>query len=100
MNLMDYLIEHHSDPGRTQTIFKFPNNYGASIIRDAWKPAAMFELAVIEFPPTEKSWKLAYDTHITDDIMPGLALHEIEPLLLEIYNLWPRAKREEWEKHA
>lgn len=78
---------------RNQWIFKFDNNYGASVIchkirgyistyGSVEKP---YELAVIRF--SSDSFELVYDTPITDDVIGYLNEKEVEEYLEKIENL-------------
>lgn len=69
-------------------VFKFPNDYGASVIkhggsygheRDLW------ELAVIYFCGDE--WDLTYDTEITPDVEGFLSDQDVLELLGKIRDL-------------
>ena len=71
-----------------QKIYKFPNGYGASIIRTRWSyghKKGLWELAVITFD--DYSWNLCYDTPITDDVIGNLKWNEVEEYLDKIKNL-------------
>src|SRR5690554_7448861 len=48
--------------------FRFPNNFGASVIPDR----SSWELAVLEFTNSD-AWELCYSTVVTDDVLPGLS---------------------------
>jgi hypothetical protein len=68
-------------------MFKFPNGYGASVIRT---PASyggnlnLWELAVIH------GQYICYDSGVTSDIVGSLNPREVNQLLTEIYNLQPK----------
>ena len=81
-------VERSTVEGSVQYIFKFDNNYGASIIKrpgsfgyrqDLWK------LAVIYFEDDE--YYLTYDTEITDDVIGHLTDEEVNTYLDRIRNL-------------
>lgn len=81
----DYLLKRKSQFDGVQYLFRFPNNYGASIIkhfgsyghdRDLW------ELAVIYFDGDK--WHLTYDTEITDDVEGYLTDRDVLELLRRI----------------
>lgn len=52
-----------------QIVFKFPNGYGASVVRipDIFSG---FEVAVLKFSAPDNH-EITYDTHITDDVLRG-----------------------------
>lgn len=75
--------------GGVQYLFKFENNFGASVIKhngsyghynDLW------ELAVIRFYRNDE-WNLTYDTDITDDVIGYLSDERVQELLTEISKL-------------
>lgn len=75
--------------GGVQYIFKFENDYGASIIKlrgsygyekDLW------ELAVIKFEEDGK-WHLNYETPITEDVEGNLTDEDVRDLLKRIKEL-------------
>ena len=72
-----------------QKIYKFPNGYGASVVRTKYSyggKKGLWELAVIKFD--DCSWNLCYDTPITDDVIENLRWDEVEKYLEEINKLW------------
>lgn len=71
----------------TQHLYKFPNGYGASVIRNTFSYGGpeLSELAVLKW--TGDTHDLCYDTEITDDVIGYLADDEIEPLLERIRDL-------------
>jgi len=69
----------------SQTIHKFDNGYGASVIKNALSygaEAGLYELAVIKF--TIDDWVLDYNTGITDDVIGHLTHHEVDNILVKI----------------
>lgn len=71
-----------------QYVFKFENNYGASVVKrrgsygfnkDLW------ELAVIYWNDDE--WFITYDTCITSDVIGNLTNAEVDELLVRISKL-------------
>lgn len=76
---------------RVQYIFRFGNNYGASVVkghgtygyeRDLW------ELGVIYFyRPDKNNYHLTYDTPITDDVEGYLTDEKVRELLKRIKEL-------------
>jgi hypothetical protein len=79
----------------TQKIYKFPNGYGASVLRGPYSvggAAGLFELAVMEFDGDEYS--LCYSTQITDDVIGYLSESDVEELLSQIAALPFKAREE------
>lgn len=82
---------HEKDHGQweDQTLYKFNNGYGASIIFHEGSygfEEGKMELAVLEWT-SEKNWSLTYDTSITDDVMGYLTLEEASDILKKIQEL-------------
>lgn len=84
----DNLIKKKSVFDGVQYLFRFPNDYGASVVkhygsyghdRDLW------ELAVLVFDGD--MWELTYDTEITDDVEGYLTDQDVLELLERIRNL-------------
>lgn len=72
-----------------QYIFKFDNNYGASVVKNSVSyghALDLFELAVIKFTD-EFTWDLCYTTEITDDVIGYLTNNGVLNLLEAIKNL-------------
>lgn len=72
-----------------QYLFKFPNNYGASVIKHTGSYGSsrdLWELAVIYFDDYG-DWDLTYDTEITDDVEGYLTDQDVLNLLKKIRNL-------------
>ena len=87
----DYLVKSFERTllGGVSYIFRFPNNYGASVVKtiisyghedDLW------ELAVIKWW-CDDEWDLDYDTPITDDVIGYLTDERVRELLEEIKGL-------------
>ena len=71
-----------------QKIYKFPNGYGASVVRNKLSYGSkkgLWELAIITF--NDCSWSLCYDTPITDDVIGNLVWDKVEEYLEKIKNL-------------
>lgn len=69
-------------------IFKFPNGYGASIIKHCESYGGeddLFELAVILYDENGE-WDLCYTTDITDDVIGYLNNNDVLELLERIKN--------------
>ena len=73
--------------GGYQTIHKFDNGYGASVISGGTftygGDQGLKELAVIKFSSEDK-WSICYETPITDDVIGYLSDEEVESILLQI----------------
>lgn len=67
--------------GGYQWLFRFPNDFGASVVRHEWSygyAAGLFELAVLHFfGEDEKEFKLTYSTPITDDVLGRIDESEV-----------------------
>ena len=89
--MKDYLIDTctHPNYGGLCMLFKFPNNYGASVIRHSASkggPAGLFELAPLQFRDEETA-VIVLDTHIIDETVGCLFWEEVLDLLSDIKNL-------------
>ena len=62
--------------------FRFPNNFGASVIPDR----SSWELAVLELT-NSGAWELCYSTVVTDDVLPGLSEQDVADKLAVIARL-------------
>lgn len=76
----------------TQRVYRFPNNYGASVITDpgialgiSEETGSDFELAVLVWRGDD--YLLSYDTPITNDTIRGLSDAEVEHYLQLIRQL-------------
>ena len=85
-----YLVKRRPLHDGIQYIFRFENDYGASVVKhfgsyghedDLW------ELAVIKFDAETGEWNLTYDTEITDDVIGCQTDEEIRDLLKRIKEL-------------
>jgi len=69
----------------SQWVYRFPNGYGASVIRGPWSyggPEGLYELGVVVF--SGDSWELTYETPITSDVLGHLSLDEVAATLAKI----------------
>ena len=87
----DY-IEVQRDIGYPQTIYKFPNGYGASVIKFNYVYFGI-EIAVLRFDENG-NWDIDYRTPITNDIIGGLSEEARDDVLQQIFDL----EEETWEK--
>lgn len=76
-------------PGIHQWLFKFDNNYGASVIKHFGSYGFendLFELAVLKFDDNN-DWDLCYETPITDNVIGNLTNDEVLDCLERIRKL-------------
>lgn len=72
----------------TQIVIFFPNNYGASIIKNPFSyggDVGLFELAVIK--GNKDNWEICYDTPIANDVIGYLNSEDINKYLEQIEKL-------------
>jgi len=72
-------------PDREQVLWRFPNDYGASVSSNAITHHVA-ELAVVKFRG-ENEYDLVYDTGITSDVIPYIGVSETNMTLERIKNL-------------
>lgn len=80
-----FLVEKKKTIKKTQYIFKFPNGFGASVIRGFGSYGGLiglWELAVLN-----EQNKIDYSTEITDDVLGGLSEKEVNEVLTKIKEL-------------
>jgi len=93
-------IEERSHPAGEgiQKIYRFPNDYGASVVRFKMMLVGGYgsytdneeewELAVIKFDGEDNDkFDLEYDTEITDDVMGHLSNDDVNKILERIEKL-------------
>lgn len=78
--------------GGVQKVFRFENGYGASVVKNPYSyggDEGLWELAVVLVYENEGrlSWKLTYDTPITEDVLGWLTWEEVEETLRQIEEL-------------
>lgn len=87
----DNLISHEKIMGLEQWVYRFPNDYGASVQK--YSPTyssnnGKFELAVLKWVEDKLTGDyrgfLTYNTPITDKIVDGQTVKDIENLLTQI----------------
>ena len=84
-----YVGAHPAGLGGNQMIFRFPNDFGASIVQTPFSYGGhdgKLELAVLLFTG-EDDWEITYDTDITDDVIGHLEPSECLDLLNQIMAL-------------
>ena len=73
-----------------QVVVKFPNNFGASIIRGDYTyggSKGLYEIGVIIFDKSGEDFSLTYTTSITDDVLGYLTEEEVLNTLEKIFAL-------------
>ena len=73
--------------GGTQTLHKFDNGYGASVVCHKFSyggDLGLKELAVLTFPDDDERYELCYSTEITDDVLGYLSDEDVADLLVKI----------------
>ena len=71
--------------GGVQTIYRFQNGYGASVVKHDFSYGhedGLWELAVLD-----SDGDIAYDTEITDDVVGYLTNDDVDEILTQIENL-------------
>ncbi|MBC1353801.1 hypothetical protein HB837_15425 [Listeria innocua] len=84
--IKEHVLEHEENNqfGIGQTIYRFKNGYGASVIKEYMGPGV--ELAVIQFID-DNFWDFEYSTSITNDVLRNLTHEQLIEKLEEIKNL-------------
>ena len=86
MKIYEPLDARPLESGAVQKIYKFANNYGASVVKGEHTyggDEGLWELAVITFD-TNGGFNLCYTTTITSDVEGHLSDDEVEVLLAKI----------------
>lgn len=85
--------------GGTQKIYRFPNDYGASVVQSRYSyggDRGLWELAVVRFSGEENdSLKIVYDTPVTKDVKGFLTPNEVDSLLDVIESLPSKVEDDE-----
>lgn len=68
-----------------QQVYKFPNGYGASVIRHTFSYGG--DLGLKEIAVLNKDGNITYDTPITDDVVGFLSDEDVESYLIRISEL-------------
>lgn len=85
----EYLNFDEEYLGGPHKVYKFPNNYGASVIQNDYSyggERGLWEIAVVCFVDGNK-WDIDYSTPITNDVLGYLSDEEVENTLEQIKNL-------------
>ena len=81
-----YLVFNRPLMGGYQKLYKFDNNYGASVINH--RGSYGLELAVVLFDKNNpKNYKICYNTPIASNVIGWLTKKELEKTLEKIKNL-------------
>ena len=77
--------------GGIQKVYRFENNFGASVVRHNFSYGGengLWELAVIKFTSdSDSDFRLIYDTYITSDVLGHLTDEDVLSTLTEIKSL-------------
>lgn len=78
--------------GGHQIVLKFPNGFGASVIRGPYSyggDKGLYEIGIVEFNESGEDYSLTYDTSITDDVLGYLTKEECMSIFGDILRLTP-----------
>ena len=78
-------IKEQNDLGYPQTIYKFSNGYGASVIKFNYVYFGI-EIAVLRLDENG-NWDIDYSTPITNDVIGGLNEESRDSVLQQIFEL-------------
>lgn len=78
-------IKEQNDLGYPQTIYKFSNGYGASVIKFNYVYFGI-EIVVLRFDENG-NWDIDYSTPITNDVIGGLNEESRDSVLQQIFEL-------------
>jgi hypothetical protein len=80
-------IKEQNYLGYPQTIYKFPNGYGASVIKFNYVYFGIgIEIAILRFDENG-NWDIDYSTSITNDVIGGLNEKIRDEVLQRIFDL-------------
>lgn len=79
----DYIKEHPIQLTVEQTLYEFPNGYGANVIYG--EHTFGLEVAVIKWNEDDDTWDIDYSTPVTSDVISYI--DDLDAVLEEIYNL-------------
>ena len=88
LGLEKFIIKEGFNGNNNQTIFKFPNGFGASVIIGIYTyggDQGLYELAILKFHGD--NYHLDYSTCITDDVIGYLEPKDVRKLLMRIKRL-------------
>lgn len=82
------LIEKFNDElGGIHYIFRFPNNYGASVVKGKYTYGGdkdLWEMALIYFHDESNDYKLVYEKDFEVDVIGYLTVYQVNELLRKI----------------
>lgn len=90
-------VRRGTHPTNEQKIHRFPNGFGASVVRGPYTyggPEGLFELAVAHYFGESPDWHIDYDTPITSDVEGHLTENDVQELLDRIAELPPRRQED------
>lgn len=79
--------EHFGGPHK---VYRFPNNYGASVIKTRFSYGGnqgLWEIAVLRFSNESDNCRLTYDTPIANNVLGYLTDEDVKNTLEQIKNL-------------
>lgn len=86
------VVKPHAIAGGAQRMYRFPNGYGASVVRFQWMGSGsygaaegLWEMAVIHYDGDD--FELVYDTPVTEDVIGWLDEDGIQEKLRQIRDL-------------
>lgn len=88
-DLTQYIVEANKggifNPSFRQIVLRFPNNYGASVIRGAGTYSTLdtFEVAVIDFAESDKG-TITDKTPFTSDVLTHQTGEDVQELLYKV----------------
>lgn len=85
----EFLKYEESLYGGPHKVYKFPNNYGASVVKHNYSyggERGLWEIAVVYFVDGDE-WDIDYSTPITSDVLGYLTDEEVCETLEQIKNL-------------
>ena len=87
-------VESNLHLGGERHIVRFPNGYGASVVRNRMSygdDRGLYEVGVITYDRAKPSdWDLTYDTPITDNMLGWQSVEDVAEVLLRISRLASR----------
>jgi len=87
--MKEFLVEKKNVNNGVQKLYKFPNGFGASVVKHDFSYGGkngLWELAVLDFS-VDSEGELCYTSGITDDVIGHLAWKNVEEFLSEIKQL-------------
>lgn len=83
-----YLTEKFNDElGGVHYIFRFPNNYGASVIKGKYTYGGdkdLWEMALLYFHDESNDYELTYEKDFEVDVIGYLTVYQVNELLRKI----------------